>query len=48
VWRWAQVGTGLPSRMSFAQRVRNVVTYAAVSAIDYFAFHRHARTHLIS
>ena len=35
-----QVGTGLPSPMGFAQRVQNVVTYAAVSLIDYFAFHR--------
>ena len=37
-----QVGTGLPSPMSFAHRVQNVVTYAAVSLIDYFAFHRWA------
>lgn len=26
--------------MSFAQRVENVVTYVAVSLIDYIAFHR--------
>ncbi len=36
----AQVGTGFPSAMSFAQRVENVITYAVASLIDWVAFHR--------